>query len=278
MEQQKSLSALYPFLALCKSASSPRQAADIVTQATSAPNTFVFAELLSTPAIQSLRADAQHNAHYKLLELFTWGTWHDYLSHSASLPPLSEKQAHKLRLLSLLSLASSTDSVNSLTYPSLTSSLGLSSHAELESLVTDAIYADLLTATLDPANQLVVVSAVAALRDLPPGSVGDMIRELEAWSGRCESVLAEIEARIEGVIADAGKRGRWDAMVEEQRERAEGKWGAVNKEGGDVLGGGGGGGFGQGGGMGGFGVKGDAMDVDTGPVTRGKRSWFGRKK
>ncbi|KAG8629777.1 hypothetical protein KVT40_001396 [Elsinoe batatas] len=197
MEQQKSLAALYPFLALSKSASSPRQAADIVTQATSTANTFVFAELLQTPAIQSLRTDLQHGNYYTLLELFTWGTWADYAAQSSSLPPLSPQQTHKLRLLTLLSLAATTPSASSLTYPSLVSSLGLSSPADLEALVTDAIYADLLTATLDPANQLVIVSAVAPLRDLAPGSVGSMIQELEAWSRRCEDVLREIGERVE---------------------------------------------------------------------------------
>ena len=78
MEQTRALNALAPFLALAKSASLPRQAADLVTQATSAQNTYIFAELLQTPVIQSLREDAQHSAHYKLLEIFTWGTVADY--------------------------------------------------------------------------------------------------------------------------------------------------------------------------------------------------------
>ena len=46
MEQTKALNALEPFLALSKSATSPRAASDLVVQATSAPNTYVFAELL----------------------------------------------------------------------------------------------------------------------------------------------------------------------------------------------------------------------------------------
>jgi COP9 signalosome complex subunit 7 len=78
MEQTRALNALEPFLALSKSANSARAAADLVTQATSAPNTYVFAELLQTPNIQNLRSSDEHASHLALLEIFSWGTWQDY--------------------------------------------------------------------------------------------------------------------------------------------------------------------------------------------------------
>lgn len=80
MEQTRALNALEPFIALSKSANSPRAAADLITQATSAPNTYVFAELLQTPNIQNLRNAESENqrAYYTLLEIFAWGTYADY--------------------------------------------------------------------------------------------------------------------------------------------------------------------------------------------------------
>lgn len=75
----KALNALEPYILLSKSASSPRAAADLITQATSAPNTYVFAELLQTPNIQALRtAPGEWAAYLTILELFCWGTWSDY--------------------------------------------------------------------------------------------------------------------------------------------------------------------------------------------------------
>ena len=74
--QQKALNALEPYILLSKSANSPRAAADLVTQATSAPNTFVFAELLQTPNIQALQtASSEYSPYLTLLEIFAWGTW-----------------------------------------------------------------------------------------------------------------------------------------------------------------------------------------------------------
>jgi hypothetical protein len=84
MAQTRAINALAPFLALSKSATSARAAADLVTQATSATHTYVFGELLQTPNMQSLRDDAQYSNHYTLLELFAWGTWAEY---QGNLPP-----------------------------------------------------------------------------------------------------------------------------------------------------------------------------------------------
>jgi hypothetical protein len=78
MEQIKALNALEPFLALSKSATSPRAASDLISQATSAPNTYVFAELLQTPNIQNLRSSEEYASYLTLLEIFAWGTWEDY--------------------------------------------------------------------------------------------------------------------------------------------------------------------------------------------------------
>ncbi len=80
MEQLRALNALEPFLALSKSATSPRAAADLVTQATSHPSTFVFAELLHTPNVRALHASPEYAPYYTLLEIFSWGTINDYNS------------------------------------------------------------------------------------------------------------------------------------------------------------------------------------------------------
>lgn len=77
--QQKALNALEPYILLSKSATSPRAAIDLITQATSSPNTYVFAELLETPNIQALRsASPEYTSYVTLLEIFSWGTWSEY--------------------------------------------------------------------------------------------------------------------------------------------------------------------------------------------------------
>ncbi|EHK39986.1 uncharacterized protein TrAtP1_006014 [Trichoderma atroviride] len=211
MEQTKALNALEPFLALSKSATSPRAAADLVTRATSAPNTFLFTELLQTPQIQALAASQEFTAYLTLLQIFSYGSYGTYHA-TADLPTLNDTQTLKLRQLSLLSLASDR---SSLSYDALQKALGLSSPREVEDLVITAIYAGLLHATLDPARQAVSVTSVAPLRDLAPGTIPDVIGALQNWAGRCQSTLGDLEEQIKN-IRDA-------ATVREREKRASAK-------------------------------------------------------
>lgn len=99
MDQSRAVNALAPFIALAKSATSPRAAADLVTQATSAANTYVFAELLQQPNVQALKGHDQYGHFHQLLEVFAWGTWETYKGkYPASTPVRSygDHQEHHL--------------------------------------------------------------------------------------------------------------------------------------------------------------------------------------
>jgi COP9 signalosome complex subunit 7 len=105
-------------------------------------------------------------------------------------------------------------------------SLGLPDARAVEELVISAVYADLLAAQLDPRNQTVLVSSVSPLRDLAPNSIPSMLSSLQAWSSRCTSTLADLEAQIAAIKADAAARHservawseRTDALVAEETE------------------------------------------------------------
>lgn len=219
MEQTRALNALEPFLALSKSANSPRAAADLVTQATSAPNTYVFAELLQAPTIQALRDSPEYQGHLRLLEVFAWGTWQDYVAAKDTLPALSDSQTQKLKLLSLLPLAASP--TTQLTYEHLRQTLDIATTRLLEDLLIQAIYSHLITGTLDPAAARVTVTSVAPLRDLRPGSVPALIEELAAWAARCDDTLAELDDQVAAVKKRAAERESRRRKEEALRQRVE---------------------------------------------------------
>ena len=135
---------------------------------------------------------------------------------SEGLPQLTDAQTLKLRLLSLMSIASERTSSSNLSYSSLCKRLDLQSTVDLEHLVTQAIYSNLITATLNPANQTVVITSVAPLRDIAPGSIGTMVSELEAWSARCDGVLLDLEAEIAKVRSEAKRRQAREAKTDKQ--------------------------------------------------------------
>ncbi|KAL8968120.1 MAG: hypothetical protein Q9197_005051, partial [Variospora fuerteventurae] len=220
--QQKALNALESFILLSKSATSPRSAADLVNQATSAPNTYVFAELLRTPNISALKtASPEYTQFHTLLEIFAWGTWADYSAHP-NLPPLSDVQSHKLRQLTLLSLSASP---SNLTYPHLLTTLSLPTVRALEDLVISTIYSGLLTAKLNTQTQRVDVSSVSPLRDLRPGSIPALNSALGAWEVRCIAVLDDLENQIKEIKQKALERRkrelRDDGAVEKLVQEAK---------------------------------------------------------
>ncbi len=225
--QNRALTALQPFLhlALTTKSPSPRILADFVTRATSAPGTYIFAELLQTPAIQSLRSSntpEEFRSYYTALEIFSYGTLADYRSKrllrffnmnqltstspdTPKLPALTPQQEHKLKLLTLLSLASEPHPLN---YDYLTSALFLDSPSALEGLITEAIYSGLITARLSPTSSppSVHITSVAPLRDLRPNSLPEILKVLQVWESRCSSVVGDIEAQIAGIWNNATKR------------------------------------------------------------------------
>lgn len=215
-----------PFLALSKSATSPRAAVDLIERATSAPNTFIFTELLSTPQIQALAtAGDAYPHHLTLLQIFSYGTWATYRS-TPSLPALNDAQKRKLRQLTLLTLARSAHhspdpSTPVLSYPSLLSALDLASPQELEELVISAIYAGLLSAKLDPQHALVRINHVAPLRDVAPGdgAVSGLLTSLRSWADRCDATLHSLEAQMNS-LREAADRRASDAAAREDRAAA----------------------------------------------------------
>jgi COP9 signalosome complex subunit 7 len=277
----RAIEALQSFIHLARSssASSPRFIANLITNATSSPQTYIFAELLELPAVQALRSPetpAEFKGYLKLLEIFAWGTWQEYQGKKAypkpnidnrpsrdtmpnqpipiismskahrdhptatpDLPELNKEQALKLRLLSLLTLSTT---IKPLTYSALMTALETPTKAELESLVTTAIYASLISARLSPASNppSVNVTAVAPLRDVQPQSLPQMISNLNEWESRCGEVVADLEAEIARVKSDAATRAaknqaQQQAIDEALKKRQDGSW-RKNKRTGGRLG------------------------------------------
>lgn len=82
-----------------------------------------------------------------------------------------------------------------LPYDDLLTELGVHSVRELEDLVIDAIYADILHGKLDQRKrQLEVDWAIG--RDIQPADIGQIAETLQQWSAACETVLQCIEQQI----------------------------------------------------------------------------------
>ncbi|XP_059815276.1 LOW QUALITY PROTEIN: COP9 signalosome complex subunit 7a-like, partial [Hypanus sabinus] len=73
--------------------------------------------------------------------------------------------------------------------------LGLRNLRELEDLIIEAIYADIVQGKLDQRNELLEVDGSIG-RDIRPVDVRTMARTLQEWCNGCEAVLSGIEDQI----------------------------------------------------------------------------------
>ena len=129
-------------------------AAKNIERAVSHKNTFVFGELLSLQNVQDLQS-TEHTKYLSLLQLFAYGTYKDYISNSGTLPELNEMQIRKLKKLSIISLAAEGTDV--LKYDMLLKELDIPDVRTLEDLIIEAIYSNIIEATLDQKEKHVQV-------------------------------------------------------------------------------------------------------------------------
>jgi len=182
---------LEPFVLISKSAKGAA-AAKLILDATSAPGVFVFGELLDTPSIQELLQNEQYGGHYRLLQLFAYGSYEDYLREKEAFPPLNGAQITKLKHLSLVSLAMER---RILPYESLLASLQMPTIRDLEDLIIDAIYLDVIRGKLDQKDQQFEVEYTMG-RDLAPGNIEGVLAALQAWADTTSSVLSTLDAKL----------------------------------------------------------------------------------
>ncbi|KAF6751403.1 hypothetical protein DFP72DRAFT_1034223 [Ephemerocybe angulata] len=198
---------LEPFLLMAK----PRSIQD----ATSAPGVLVFSELLELPNIQELGKSEQHSKFLSLLQLFAYKTYQDYVQHKDALPPLNNAQITKLKYLSIVSLASER---RILPYPLLLASLDMPNVRELEDLIIDAIYQDIIRGKLDQKEEQLEVEYTMG-RDVEPGKVGELLEALRSWASTTAEVLTTLDAKITAIANEAATtktlQGEYDRALQQ---------------------------------------------------------------
>lgn len=192
-----SLRSLEPYLLMSKSAKGAA-ATKLIADATSAAGTFMFAELLDMPNIQELAGNEQHASWLELLKVFSYQTWADY-KQSTTLPPLNPAQSTKLKQLSIVSLAEQRRIIS---YSDLLKYLDITSVRQLEDLIIDAMYQDVLKGKLDQKEACLEIEYTIG-RDLEPATGLELLLgKLRDWSDRTSSVIQALDTQIQEIAND----------------------------------------------------------------------------
>jgi COP9 signalosome complex subunit 7 len=190
-----SLDALDGFVVLAKQ-STGSQCVMIIKQVLKHPSIYVFGELLAQPHINELANSQEHKLWLELLQLFAYGTYTDYRNRQSSpnkLPELSSVELNKLKQLTLVDLAAKK---KVLFYKDLLQILDLSSVRELEDLIIECFYNNLLQGKLDQQAALINISNTIG-RDIGPNDVDSMLQILDHWVNTSQTILNTLENKVQ---------------------------------------------------------------------------------
>jgi len=190
MSTEKAGNPLEPFLLLIKDRKG-EGAALVLNQAMAAPNVYVFGEFLDLPNVQELSTGSQAPV-FQLLQVFAYGTYKDYKANQAQLPDLTPQQLNKLRHLTVVSLATKSKCIP---YGTLLEELSIDNVRNLEDLIIEVVYADIIHGKLDQKNQTLEVD-YAIGRDIHDNALTEVTQTLQQWCNGCEGVLKSIEEQI----------------------------------------------------------------------------------
>ncbi|TYZ64896.1 hypothetical protein PybrP1_001119 [[Pythium] brassicae (nom. inval.)] len=180
-------SGLEQFTLLAKNARG-RACVALVQQVLSNRKLFVFRELLDMPNVAALRESPENAGYYELLRIFCFGGVRDFLARKDELPSLTPQQLHKLRKLTVVSLAHRHKLVP---YDVLMEELDVATVRELEDILIDTIYSGLVQGKLDQKSRSFVVK-YAVGRDTQDEDIDEMIAKLVSWRNESAAICATI--------------------------------------------------------------------------------------
>lgn len=190
---------LEQFVLLAKTAKGAA-ALELIKQAVETPGVNVFGELLDMPNIKELE-NGPHANYWNTLNLFAYGTYKQYLENKSQLLDLTPAQQKKLQHLTIVTLATRSKCIP---YSVLLEELDIKNVRDLEDLIIEAIYADIIHGKLDQKNSQLEIDYAGLGRDVRPGDTSSVIETLAEWGETCSTILGCIEQQV--VRANAEKQ------------------------------------------------------------------------
>ena len=181
---------LEAYVETAKQLTSEEDAVSLIREVIEHPQVFVFGELLDEPIVQSLKQSTESNSAkwYNLLELFAYGKLSDY--NEQLMPTLTDSMIKKLRLLTIITLTNNKS--KKIPYSVLSEELKVDNLRDLEDLIIEAIYANLIKAKLDQKAICLEIESTLA-RDVKLERIDDISNVLTNWITNCENILTNIE-------------------------------------------------------------------------------------
>eukprot|EP00927_Polykrikos_kofoidii_P028192 TRINITY_DN24649_c0_g1_i1.p2 TRINITY_DN24649_c0_g1~~TRINITY_DN24649_c0_g1_i1.p2 ORF type:complete len:304 (+),score=72.71 TRINITY_DN24649_c0_g1_i1:103-912(+) len=154
---------------------------------------FVFGELLACPNVQALANSSEGSRFLALLRLFAFGTYADYKAQRADFLELTPQQLKKLRLLSVVTLATKEKYIK---FDDLKEALDITATRELEDLIIEAVYQNLIVGKMDQEHQCLIVESCFC-RDCQDEDLDYIIDTLSSWHESSQAMLGALDNMVQ---------------------------------------------------------------------------------
>ncbi|ODN00709.1 COP9 signalosome complex subunit 7a [Orchesella cincta] len=218
------------FVLLAKSAKGAA-AAELVKQALETPGVYVFSELLDMQSIKDLASD--HKQHWELLNLFAFGTLKDYVEKRAQnlVPDLSIGQRKKLQYLTIVTLS---EREKCIPYQTLQNELDIANVRQLEDLIIEAIYAEIIQGKLDQSRGFLEIDTTIG-RDIRKEDIPVITNTLESWCDACENMLVALQNQIERANTEKSQKLQRKEALEQEIANLKKTVKSHSQDGDDVM-------------------------------------------
>lgn len=220
-------SPLAHYLSLAEDASL-ETATQICMDATADAQLFVFSEILNAPKIAELQNTSAEKYH-RLLRLFAHGTVRDYRQNAGDLPPLSDAQRDKLRLLTLVSLAYGR---SRLPYKEIRDNLDLEDDVLVECVLREAVDTGLIRGRMDQRDHSVEILSVVGRDVVAPEGARQMIDLLRSWVSRSSQLVDELDKKIGFISEQTSIASAQKSSAAARAENVRNKLGTERRQGG----------------------------------------------
>jgi len=190
-EPRPGVGAIEQFLLVAKTVKGAA-AVELIKQVLETPGIYVFGELLDMPNVKELESNPQLESYWRLLNIFAYGTYKTYLSNQAQLPPLTPAMLNKLRHLTIVSLATQSKFIP---YNTLLTELDMKNLRELEDLVIEVVYANVVQGKMDQQKNRLEIEVTIG-RDIKEEDLKVVSRVLGDWTRNCDNVLRNVEQQV----------------------------------------------------------------------------------
>lgn len=191
----------------------------LVKQALDHSGIFVFGELLDCPNVQAIVSTPDGAKLLELLRIFAYGTYPDYKSRRAELPELGAAQLRKLQLLTIVSLATKDKCIQ---FSDLQASLDVSSARELEDLIIECVYQNLIVGKMDQEGRCLIVESCAC-RDCREQDIDYIIATLSSWHESAHTMLQSLDGVVqyshESFDKNKAQQDELEKLVQVTRDR-----------------------------------------------------------